>query len=74
MKEIKNYVIKYTIPAVYVFLMNLFFIGINYKFWCPILGAKGFVIEIIIVYAAYFLLWGISGKWKTVITFFGFFQ
>lgn len=73
----KNEIIKeifiYSIPMIFAFLQNVFFIGINFNFWVPILTNKAIIIEIILVYIVSGLIMGISRKWKTTITIFGVF-
>ena len=71
--KIKKDLINYCLPIMFVFLLNLFFIGINYKFWIPLLETKGIIIETIIIYTTSILIFGISGKWRTTITILGIF-
>lgn len=69
--QIKKDLIYYTLPIIFNFLLNLFFIGINYKFWIPLLEVKGVIIEIIITYTISMFILGICGKLKTSITTLG---
>ena len=64
-------VISVFIPVVLLFLVNLFFIGINYSYWLLLVTTKSIIFEVIIIYLLSGLLMGIFRKWKIVITALG---
>ncbi len=66
--DFKKEFFSYTIPIFFPIIINLFFIGINFKYWFPVTIREGILVETIIVYSFTLLIFGITGKWKTAIT------
>lgn len=61
------------IPCIFLFLMNIFYIGINYHYGILLITRKAMITEIIIIYSLCFLLLGLFKKAKTTINIIGFF-
>lgn len=70
-KEIILDSIMALIPFAFVFILNLFFIGINMNFWILIEDRKGIFLEFIIIYSVAMLLLGILKKGKRMIIVLG---
>ncbi len=70
-KEMLKAFLVYGSPFIFLFLINLFYIGINQGVWIPIVLQKGMIIEIIIIYSIVFFIWGLVKKWSNTITIVG---
>lgn len=55
------------VPLMLLWIVELFFVGVNYGYWLPSIRVKGLLIECIIIYSVCLMLFGIVKKWKTVI-------
>jgi len=70
-KEMLKAFLVYGSPFIFLFLINLFYNGINQGVWIPTVLQKGMIIEIIIIYSLVFFIWGLVKKWSNTITIVG---
>lgn len=70
-KKIINDICCIFLPISFAFLLNLFYIGINYRFWFVLVTYKAIIIETIIVLSIFSVLLGIVKKGKKAVTILG---